>query len=273
MENLKRYFDTRAVYVFWVFFILLAAGALFVLALFYNEVKSSRFIGEGIEFRNTITVSGEGETTVIPDTAVFSFAVIKEARTVEEAQDKVTKQMNAILSALKALDISEKNIKTVNYNLVPRYEYVAQEDLIALRPGVPTGERVLVGYEVSHWIEVRHPGVDGVGEILQALGTLGATNISSVNFTIEDEDVPQREARKMAIADAKEKAKILADDLGVKIIKIVSFSDGGGPIYYARDFAVSEAAFGKGGAAAPAPEIPTGENKITSFVNITYAIE
>ena len=271
MENLKKYFDAYAGYVFWAFFVLLVAGALFTLTLFWSEFRSARFIGEGIEFRNTISVSGEGEVTVIPDTAQFSFAVIAEALTVEEAQNSVTEKMNAILDALKKLDIPEKNIKTTNYNLTPRYEYRKETEIALLYPVPPMGERALVGYEVSHWIEVKSKDLDGVGEVLQEIGMLGATNISSVNFTVEDEDAPQRDARRRAIADAKEKAKILADDLDVRLIKIVSFSDGGGPIYYARDFAVSEAAFGKGG--AEPPQIPVGENKITSFVTITYAIK
>ncbi len=270
MENFKKYIDIYASYVFWVFVAFIVAGTLFLLSLFINEMKSSRFIGEGIEFRNTITVSGEGESFVIPDTAAFSFAVIKEAKTVVDAQAMVTNDMNAILAALKTFDIPQKNIKTLNYNVVPRYEFTNEREIPALYP-TPVGERVLVGYEVSHWIEIKTKDTDGVGAVLAKLGELGATNISSVNFTVEDENAPQREARKKAIADAKEKAKALADDLGVRIVKMVSFNEGGGPIYYARDFAVSEAAFGKGGALPP--EIPVGENKITSFVNITYAIE
>ncbi|MBI2108932.1 MAG: SIMPL domain-containing protein [Parcubacteria group bacterium] len=270
MENLKKYFDSYAGYVFWAFFVLLAAGALFVLALFYNEVKSARFVGEGIEFRNTISVSGEGEVFAAPDTAQFSFAVIEEADTVSEAQTVVTKKMNAILDALKKdMDVPEKNIKTTNYNIAPRYEYEESRT----QGGFPiSGERILVGYEVSHWVEVKMKNDDTIGKALARVGELGATNISSVNFVIEDEERVLRDARKKAIADAKEKAKILADDLDVKIIKIVNFSEGGGPVYYARDFAVSEAAFGKGGG-APTPEIPVGENKITSFVTIIYAIE
>ena len=80
------------------------------------------------------------------------------------------------------------------------------------------------------------------------------------------------EPQKKAIKDAEEKVRALADDLGVKIIKIVNFNEGGGPIYYGRSLGVSEAAFSldKG---VESPQIPVGENKITSFVTITYAIE
>ncbi len=272
MENIQKYINQYAPYVFWSVVGLLISGALFLFMMFVNEAKAFRFVGQGIEFRNTISVSGDGEVQVVPDTAQFSFAVTKEAKTVALAQSSVTEVMNPILDALKKdFDIPEKNIKTVSYNLTPLYEFTDKRDAVALYPGYPSGERVLVGYEVSHFIEVKIEDIDKAGEVLAKIGSLGATNISSVNFTIADEDAPQRDARKKAIKDAEEKARVLANDLGVQIIKIVNFNEGGGPIYYGRDFAVSEAAFGKGG--APAPQIPIGENKVTSYVTITYAIE
>ncbi len=271
MTTIKKYIDNYFAYVFWSFVALLVSGSLLLLMQFFNEMKSFRFIGQGVEFRNTISVSGEGEVTIVPDTAEFSFAVVKEAKTVRDAQGMVTELMNPILAALKDFNIPEKNIKTLNYNLTPLYEFIDKRDAVALYPGYPSGERILVGYEVSHFIEVKIEDIDKSGEVLAEIGGLGATNISSINFTIADEDVPQRDARKKAIQDAKEKAQALADDLGVRIIKIINYSEGGGPVYYARSFGLETAAsVGKG---AELPQIPTGENKITSYITITYAIE
>lgn len=270
--DIQKYFNDRSTYVFWGILALVVSGALFLFMQFVNELRASKFVGQGIEFRNTITVSGEGETTVIPDTAVFSFAVLHEAKTVAEAQKVVTERMNEILDVLKdEFKIPEKNIKTTSYNLVPRYEFIDTREA-ATYPYPPSGERQLVGYEVSHWIEVKMKDTEGVGEVVSSIGSLGATNIGSVTFTVEDEDIPRRDARKDAIQDAQKKAEMLAHDLGVRLVKIVNFNEGGGPVYYTRDFAVSEAAFGKGGDVVP-PQIPTGENKITAFVTITYAIQ
>ena len=61
-----------------------------------------------------------------------------------------------------------------------------------------------------------------------------------------------------------------AKSLGVKLVKIVGYSEGGNyPVYYDK-MAVSAAPMGMGGAEAV---IPTGENKITSNVSITYEIK
>jgi uncharacterized protein YggE len=81
------------------------------------------------------------------------------------------------------------------------------------------------------------------------------------------------EAREEAIKDAKKQAQALAKNLGVKLKKITSFYDNSDtmyPPYYAE---------GMGGAMMSkadmrtSPEIPTGENKITANVSITYEID
>ena len=78
------------------------------------------------------------------------------------------------------------------------------------------------------------------------------------------------EARKEAIADAKAKAESLAASLGVRLVRIVGFSEGSsGPIYYAKEVRLMTA----DSAEAPSPEIPVGENKITSNISLTYEIQ
>jgi len=88
---------------------------------------------------------------------------------------------------------------------------------------------------------------------------------------VEDESAIQTEARDEAIADAKEKAKALAKELGVSLVRIVSFTESNGGYPYP----LYDKAYGMGGAvaqSAPAPEISTGENKYTSNVTIVYEI-
>jgi uncharacterized protein YggE len=82
----------------------------------------------------------------------------------------------------------------------------------------------------------------------------------------------QAQARQKAIDNAKEKANVLAKQLGVKLMRIVSFSEGG---YYPvanLSYAAKDMASEMGGA-APTPNIQTGENKVTVNVSIVYEIE
>lgn len=247
-----------------------------ILALFFGvktigEIKKVGIIGKDVAPQATISVSGEAERFAKPDLATVSFTVRKEAKTVSAAQEEVTKQMNTVLGALKALDVEEKDIKTTAYNIYPKYEWNA-----SVYPcsdyRCPPGKQVLTGYEVSHSSDVKIRKIENAGAVLGKLGELQITEVGQVTFSIENEDKIKAEARAEAIKEAKEKADKLADDLGVSLVRIVSFSESGGgfvPMYSSK----AMDSYGIGGASvAPTPEIPTGENKITSNVTIVYEI-
>jgi len=235
-----------------------------------GEIKKVGVIGKDIAPQAVISVSGDAERFMKPDTATVSFTVRMDAKTVSAAQEEVTKKANAAIDALKALGVEEKDIKTISYNINPKYEWNT-----SVYPcsdyRCPPGKQVLVGYEVSHSSEVKIRKIDDTGAVLGKLGELQVTEVGTVAFSIEDEDKVRAEARAEAIKEAREKANKLADDLGVSLVRIVSFSENGGgsPIYYAK----AMDAYGMGGAeSAPVPQIPTGENQIISNVTINYEV-
>ncbi|MCI0532950.1 SIMPL domain-containing protein [bacterium] len=259
--------------------ILFQAGALLCLVLavlvamkFISEIKAYGYIGSDIESRETISVSAEGEAFAIPDIAEFTVSFTHEAVTVAEAQAKVTEKMNEIIAAVKENGVEDKDIQTTHYNIYPRYEY-GQQTCPDFRYPCEPGERILKGYEVSHGIKVKVRETEKAGDILSGAGSLGATDVSGLTFAVDDEDKVLREARKDAIDKAKEKARLLAKDLGVDLGRITSFIEGGGPVFY-RDFGKMEMAadMAMGAGDAPAPEIPVGENRIVANVTITYEI-
>jgi len=242
--------------------------ALFLITKIMSELKEYRFIGGSVPITNTVTLSGTGEVFAVPDIATFSFSIIEEKPSAKAAQDIATERINSIIDYLRDSDIKEKDIKTTSYNVFPRYEYQRE---ICNEFRCPPGERVLKGFEVSQTIRVKVTDTDRAGEILAGIGERGVTNVSGLNFTIDDEEDLNREARKKAILDAEKKAKELAKDLGVRLVRVVNFSESGGQPPIFRSFGFAETALFDQ-AAAPAPEIPVGENKITSQVTITYEI-
>lgn len=251
--------------------IFVAVLILFFLAKTYGVVKENKFIGQALGERNIITVSGEGEVFAIPDIAKFSFTVKEEAKTVASAQELATEKMNKVLAFLKKSGVADKNIKTANYNIYPRYEWWTRE-AGCLGINCPSNqERRLVAYEVSQNISVRLEQIEMAGEILAGIGALEVSNVSGLNFEIDDKDTLERQVRQNAIAEAKEKAKQLARDLGVNLVRIVSFSTAGAnvyPMYYGAEMTKS-----LGASAVAVPEIPIGENEIKATVQITYEIK
>lgn len=244
--------------------------AIYVGVLAIGEIKKVGIIGKDLAPQATISVSGEGERFMKPDLATISFTVRKEAKTVSAAQEEATKQVDAVLAELKVLGIDEKDIKTTAYNIYPKYEWNA-----SLYPCVdyrcPPGKQVLTGYEVSHSSDVKIRKIENAGVVLGKLGELQVTEVGQVAFSIENEDKVKAEARAEAIKEAKEKADKLAGDLGVSLVRIVSFSESGGG--YMPMYSKAIDSFGVGGTSvAPTPEIPIGENKIASNVTIVYEI-
>lgn len=242
--------------------------ALFLVAEAIKVFKSIPYVGRDISATNTIMVSGKGEAYAAPDIATFSFTVQSESLVVSTAQDKVNKDISAILAFLKKNGVAEKDIKTTNYSVYPRYEYPRIQCFAY--PCPPSGKQTLAGYVVTESISVKVRTLADAGKLVSGVGELGATEVSGLTFSVDKEDSVQREARQKAIEDAQTKAKELANDLGVHLVRIVNYSEGGNyPVYYGKTMALSM----DGGTPAPREaELPPGENQFVSNVTITYEI-
>lgn len=254
--------------------------AAFLLVITISSLKEFRYIGGGVPVTNTITVQGEGEVFAVPDTATFTFSVVEERETVELAQEVATNKMNDIVKFLEDGGIDEKDVRTIGYNVYPKYEW-QRGGATALPAGgyagayyPPDGKQVIVGYEVSQTVQVKVRDTESAGKLISGVGSMGASNISGLAFTIDDEDALQAEARRKAIDDARAKARQLAADLDVRLIRVVSFGENGYYPYANRTY-LAEGLGGATDAAIPAMEkavLPLGENRIVSNVSVTYEI-
>jgi uncharacterized protein len=223
--------------------------------------------GDDARFVNTITVTGEGEETAVPDIASFSFSVVETLETPEKAQLLATKKSNEATELLRNNGVDEKDIKTTGYNVYPQY---------SSRPicngfNCPVDEPQIIGYQVNQSTSVKVRNSDDAGRILAELGRIGVSNISGLNFSIDEPEIYKKKARDKAIANAKQEAEELAKSLGVKLDDIVSFSEhGGGFPFFQEDFGISGARTLE---AQAVPELPKGENTFSSTVSITFEIE
>ncbi|MEK7228118.1 MAG: SIMPL domain-containing protein [Patescibacteria group bacterium] len=241
--------------------------AFFLIASTVKVIREVRFVGSGLNPTNTITVAGKGEVNKSPDTAKVFFSVRNEKRVLKEAQDEVSAKIGKIKTELIAKGVEEKYIKTDSYTSYPQYDYNQARCYSSYcPPSTPT----LRGYEVAHSITISIKNLDAVESVLGILATNTVTDMNGPNFGFEDDKMVTREARDLAIADAKAEAEKLAKSLGVRIVRIVSFSENGGgypmPMYAKAEM----------GAALDmnqnTPQIPVGEQKVSSNVTIVYEI-
>ncbi|MFA6414534.1 MAG: SIMPL domain-containing protein [Candidatus Paceibacterota bacterium] len=246
-------------------------GTLSILALFLlaqTITTAANFGRPSTPATDTITVQGEGQATLPPDVARVSFTVENTATTVSAAQAATTKQANAAIDYVKGQGVAEKDVKTLSYNISPQYSYPNPCTSGTVCPDYNRAPKI-TGYQVSETIQVTMRDLTKVGELLGGLGSLEVQNVNGPAFALDDSTAGYNAAREDAILKAKEQADLLAKQLGVRLEKIVNFSESsrGGypyPMMYGLGAADSKV--------ASAPSVPTGENTYNASVSITYEI-
>jgi uncharacterized protein YggE len=234
-------------------------AVLIVLGIFWarNLYKQNYYIGKNPDIQRNITITGEGKVTAIPDIANVSLGLSTEKKTVAEAQTENSTVFNNLINKLTALGIAKEDIRTANYYINPAYDY-------------PDNKQVLRGYVVSQNADIKIRQTDKVAAVLQLAGELNLNQIGGLTFTIDDPEVYNQQAREKALAQAKDKAEALAKVMGVKLGKIINFSENENyvpPVYTMYDKA---AGIGGGG---PAPAIEAGSQDISIMATITYELD
>jgi uncharacterized protein YggE len=217
----------------------------------------------------SISVSGEGELVVKPDIATASFTIRESAKTVPEAQKASEAKITSALKELETLGVDKKDIKTNSYTVNPKYE---TQMIQCVAYPCPSGKTTIVGYEVTQSVTVKIRKIDQAGEVFGILGKVNITEISGPDFTVEDIEKAQAEAKELAIKDAREKARATAESLGVSLGAIVSFGEDNGG-YYPVMYKADAVAMSAGMVRSEAVTLPQGENVIKSRVTITYALK
>jgi len=222
-----------------------------------NTAKEYKFIGIPVE-RNTITVAGEGRVTTMPDIAKIEIGTVIEKPTVSAAQKENTSIMNALNDKMSALGVVKADVQTSNYTIQPMYDW-------------NNGKQTLRGYQVAQNLRVKIRDLDKVGDILGAAGELGVNQVGGIDFTVDQPDTIQQEARIKALENAKAKAEALTQVMGVKLVRVVSFGENvQEPVY---NTAYDLKAMNAVGGGAPAPSIQPGSAEYVVDENVTYEIE
>lgn len=204
----------------------------------------------------TVSVSGVGMVTVAPDTASVQLGVTVTEATLAEAQATASTQMEAVIAAVKAAGVEDKDIQTSTYYVSVVQSYDSN--------GNPTK---VSSFQVQNQVNVVIRDITKVGEVLDSAVSAGANTIYGVNFYVSDSTSAATQARKLAIDDAHQRAQELADAAGMTLGPVVSITEGfsSGPIY------------GRGGgmvadAAAPAPPIQAGSSTVEIDVTVVYQL-
>jgi uncharacterized protein YggE len=162
----------------------------------------------------TIVVSGTGRVAVQPDVADLRLGVSISRPTVDTARSDAAATMDAILAAVDAAGLPRRDVRTSLLSVQPRYDY---------RDGkVP----VLTGYELANVVEVTVRDLAKLGATIDGTLAAGATSMDSLTFRVADPAPAEREARAMAMQEARARADVLAESAGLAIVGVSDIVEG-----------------------------------------------
>jgi hypothetical protein len=222
-----------------------AAAALVAVAAFAGVGRPEAARGD-VASPDTVTTTGHGVVTVVPDEASVSAGVHTQAETAAAALSQNAKLMSSVIAALKAAGGS--NLQTQQVSLYPQ-----------------TNDRNQVtGYVADNSVSAEAK-IAGAGALIDAAVAAGANNVSGPTLDVSDRDARYRDALGKAVADARAKAAALAGAGGFGVGPVSSVTEqtaaAPAPVYEA-------VAAGKS-AATP---IEPGTQDVTADVTVTFRI-
>ncbi len=231
----------------------------FVWAKTDKTVRETREIGKPVPYEHSITVDAQAKVTGVPNIATINYGVETKNATLVEAQKKNTEVANALLTKVGAAGIAKEDIQTSSYNSYQ--EMVWNPSKQVSEPG---------SWIVSQQMTVKVRDIAKVSGLLETLGQNGATNVYGPNFALDEQENLKAEAREKALAQIDKKALDLSKKLGVRLERVIGYSeytnDGAYPMYAAYD---SRMGMGGGGAA---PAVSPGSVELTLNVTVTYKL-
>jgi uncharacterized protein YggE len=217
-----------------------------------------------LDDRPHITIIGTASAQVVPDLAEISLGVTTEKPGAAEASAENARIAQGIIDAAKAQGVEARDIRTQAVTLTQVFDEIHDAN------GRFTGRKPR-GFSAENTIAVRVRALDKAGALAQSLITKGATQFNGIGFTVEHPEPVQDKLLSEAVRDARRKAGIAAEALGVKLgpvllIERPSADTGGAPV------------FAKGrmlAAMAPAPAVPVeaGTQTLSSEMEVTWALE
>ena len=163
----------------------------------------------------SVTANGEAIITVEPDQAEIDIGVVAQARNAPDAAKENAEKLSRVMTELKKLLGKTDEIKTASYSLNPNYRYP--------REG---GKPEITGYTATNILRIKTGNLDKVAKLIDAGMQSGANTINRLAFTLKDEHSAQLQALRLASTKAKAKAQEIASALGLKLVKVLSVTEG-----------------------------------------------
>jgi uncharacterized protein YggE len=171
-----------------------------------------------------VTVIGNSQTKIAPDTALITFSVVTQGSQALNVQQENARKSEAVKMAIETIISNVKHeIKTSDYSLNPERDYAAKMPKIS-------------GYEVKNTLTVSINDLKQVGAVIDAATKAGANSVDGISFVLGEASPAQGEALALATKQAMAKAESIAQSLNGKVVRVVESNEGGVPIQSSRTY-------------------------------------
>ena len=197
--------------------IALIAVCLTILVSSFILTRINFSVNTGVAPDHTISVAGNGEVRVTPDTLIVYLNVEDTAKTTAEAQKNVDEKVAQIKKIVKSFKIKDSDVKTTNVNVYEAYDWT-------------DNGRKSLGFTANHGLEIKIKSANVEnewvwGKIISQVSEIEWVFVNNVNYDIDDKTEYYSQARKLALEKADQKAKELAEFAWVKLWKPISISE------------------------------------------------
>lgn len=165
----------------------------------------------------TLTMSGRGTASAVPDRLGFTLTASAKRDSLEEALSAAGEAMSEAQRTLRDQGIAERDIATTGLEMHPEYDY--PED----------GPRVLTGYRVTQRARVGTDDLAGGGAAISAVVRSGSARVTVGDLRLEigDPSTALSGAREDAVDQARTKAEQYAAAAGVELGPVLSIREVG----------------------------------------------
>ena len=163
-----------------------------------------------------LTTTGNASVMITPDFVTVSLGVSTQAATVAQAQAENAAQIQAVINALVAQGVAEKDIQTSYFGVNPVYDY-----------SYSGSEEKVRAYAVENNMQVIVRDIAKASAVLDAAMAAGANRSYGLNFDSSKRAEAYDQALTLAVQEAMRKAEILAAAAGKTLGAMLTVTEQG----------------------------------------------
>ena len=202
---------------------------------------------------HSVNVTGEGMVNASPDIVHISLSIENEGSDVKYLKQKNGETVAKVISILSN-ELPLGNFQTSHVSLQKHYDYNTKT----------------YKYHISQGIKIKLEDISKYETLMETIFEAGVNQIDRVSFDIKNKEVLLREARSLAIDNAREKALFYAVSLDQNIGKAISISES--PLHFANHEFADFATPTLKSANSDRSTLAIGNIVIEAKVNVTFEL-